>query len=520
MLGLRDKSIKYKVRAIIVLTSTTAMMLAFIAILAYEQASSRQTLVNNMVVLSGIVSESLAGALSSNDREAGARFLEALSTDRHIEAACVYTPDGKVFAQYLHPRHNYPNSLPSRQPAGRQFRAQCLEIFQDVDTPKGAIGSIYIRCDLRAQHAHIIQEAWIFALVMSFSLAIAVLLSFQLHPLINEPIMDLLRAARIISREKNYTVRAHRHGQDEFSELIDAFNVMVSQIQDRDARLGEYSEQLEQLVADRTRALMDTNEILETSKADVERQARELRETTAQLIQTEKLSALGELVASVAHELNQPLNTTKIICQGILRDLEKGRYDFQELLADLQSAVQQINRMAGIIDHMRLFTRRSEMPVLEPVDANQAVQGVFKLIGQQLQAHNIDLALELAEDLPLVLADPLKLEQVFMNLIINARDALESSGQATMQVIIRSYQTYHAKVNGPAVVVEISDNGPGIKPELRDRIFEPFFTTKRPGQGTGLGLSISDRIIREFGGVIELDNQSKTGATIKVCLPT
>ena len=255
--------------------------------------------------------------------------------------------------------------------------------------------------------------------------------------------------------------------------------------------------------------------ITERKRAEEElrKSNQELKEVTAQLVQSEKLSALGELTAGVAHELNQPLNSIKIICQSILRDIQRNRLEEEDVEQDLTEAVNQVNKMAEIIDHMRVFTRRSEGLLKEMIDINIAIEGPFKLSGQQLKNYNIEVIKELSPDL-LVIGDPIRLEQVFMNLITNARNAVESSGKENKRIEIRTY-----KNDNRQAVVEVKDNGVGIPEDLRERIFQPFFTTQAPGQGTGLGLSVARKIIEEHEGRIELESQVGEGTTFKVILP-
>ena len=254
---------------------------------------------------------------------------------------------------------------------------------------------------------------------------------------------------------------------------------------------------------------------------ELERANRELKEATVQLIQTEKLSALGELVAGVAHELNQPLNGIKIISQSILKGIEKNRFEEKDVGGDLKEIVGQVNKMAEIIDHMRIYTRRTEGGFEEMVDLNSVIGGPLKLLDHQLKTHNIEVVRELTPDLPKVQGDPIRLEQVFMNLITNARCALDSCGKENKRIEIKSYKMNHQSSTPDdfAVVAEVKDNGEGIPEHLREKIFEPFFTTKEAGKGTGLGLSVSSKIIEEHRGRIEMESKVSEGATFRVILP-
>ncbi len=261
----------------------------------------------------------------------------------------------------------------------------------------------------------------------------------------------------------------------------------------------------------------EAQQALRASKAETEDKVRQLEETTAQLIQTEKLSALGELAAGVAHEMNQPLNSIKIICQEVLRDIRKGRLHQEDLSPNLEDVVDQVNRLAAIIDQLRLFVRRPGVSPDVTCDMNEAIDGVFKLVGQQLLDHGFEVSRKQTPDLPPTKADLVKLEQVLMNLITNARDAVVEFRDGGRRLEVRSRlepDAFGPEV--PGLVVEVEDNGTGVPARIKDRLFEPFFTTKEVGLGTGLGLSIAHRIVSEFGGRIEIDSEEGKGAVFRV----
>ena len=246
----------------------------------------------------------------------------------------------------------------------------------------------------------------------------------------------------------------------------------------------------------------------------------ELKEKTGQIVQNEKMTALGELTASVAHELNQPLNVIKIIAQSLLRNIGQINAD-EELKEDLQDIVGQVNKMAEIIDHMRVFSRKSAGEKKDNVDLNELFEGVFKFVGQQLENHRIEVKKDLAGDLANVAGDPIRIEQIFMNLITNARNVLDDVDQQEKTIIVRTYNLEQNKspLHVNSVVAEVEDNGPGVPEDIRDKIFEPFFTTREPGKGTGLGLSVASEVIEEHDGKMELETEKGEYALFRVILP-
>ena len=233
----------------------------------------------------------------------------------------------------------------------------------------------------------------------------------------------------------------------------------------------------------------------------------------AQLRQSEKMAWLGQSTSSVAHELNNPL--TIILLQiKLLHAIAPLLPRFKESLTVIQ---QQAQRMVHIIDNLLTFAHPIPHQI-EPTDVNAAVQHTLDLQIYQLQGYGIEVLTDLAPESPASRVDPHQLEQVFVNLINNAQQALLASNQPGMLVI----QTRYAPgQNGDAPHTEIRfvDNGPGIPPEVMAHLFEPFVTTKKPGKGTGLGLAVCDRIVREYGGRIWAQNNPGGGATFTVELP-
>ena len=239
----------------------------------------------------------------------------------------------------------------------------------------------------------------------------------------------------------------------------------------------------------------------------------------AQLIQASKMSTLGEMASGVAHEINQPLSAIQIGADFI-KNVATGKDEVPraELEQVSRHMNEQVDRAVGIINHLRAFGRKAEIKK-EKVNINNAIEGVFTLLGQQLKLRGIEVVLDLDANLAPITGDANRLEQVFMDLVINARDSLEEkkrdfvTGSVVTRLGIRSFQE-----NGN-VVITVWDTGTGIPNEIREKIFEPFFTTKEVGRGTGLGLSISYGIIKDYGGTIEVESEEGKGSTFKITFP-
>ncbi len=247
---------------------------------------------------------------------------------------------------------------------------------------------------------------------------------------------------------------------------------------------------------------------------DVTEQKRleaELKAAQAHLVEASKMRALGELVAGVAHELNNPLMASQTILHVIFKNLHDGCPN-----SDRLELVRKCNdRIEKIVEHLREFSRQTK-PRFEALDVNQALQDALMITGQQLLDHNIKIVRQLSKDVPKVMGDSNQLEQVFLNLISNARDAMETI-ERPKELTIRSLFT--EDLGSPSVLVSIKDSGVGIPEEDLDKVFEPFFTTKTVGRGTGLGLSLCFGIVEAHGGRLEIKSQPGKGTEVKVLLP-
>ncbi len=242
-------------------------------------------------------------------------------------------------------------------------------------------------------------------------------------------------------------------------------------------------------------------------------------EAEQQLIQAGKMATLGEMATGVAHELNQPLSVIKTVSSFFLKKLDSGDPLKPRVLDDMLRKIDKnVDRAAKIINHMRQFARKSDL-VLESVSINQVIDNAFEIFSQQLKVRGIEVERELAEDLPRIKADPGRLEQVFINLLLNARDAIEErAARQTDPQLERRIRLTTAR-DGSRVRCRVSDTGIGMSPEIAEKVFEPFFTTKEVGKGTGLGLSISYGIIQECGGTIQARSGPEGGACFEMSFP-
>ena len=286
---------------------------------------------------------------------------------------------------------------------------------------------------------------------------------------------------------------------------------------------------------------------LKETTAEVEKREQELREKQEQLIQAGKLATLGELTTGVAHELNNPLNNIGLFIGNAIDLIELGNMDSMDstgvtditdrndsseavdvsgltgidmqegtdlnaelVLQELHSAMQQVRKATEIISHLRTFGRAASVSY-EPVILEHVVRRSISLMQEQLRLRQIGIQLDFPPQDVTVIGNAIQLEQVFINLLTNARDALSSATNKTI--------TITCTVRDEMAEIQFSDTGPGVSAGLEQRIFDPFFTTKEVGAGTGLGLSITYGIIKDHQGTIAIDNHPGEGATFLIQLP-
>lgn len=251
---------------------------------------------------------------------------------------------------------------------------------------------------------------------------------------------------------------------------------------------------------------------LKETTEEVQRREQELREKQEQLVQAGKLATLGELTTGVAHELNNPLNNIGLFIGNAIDLIALGLADPnpERILQELHSALHQVRKATEIISHLRTFGRATSVS-REPVSITQVIRRALSLVQEQLRLRQIEVKLQLPEEELIVIGNAIQLEQVFINLLTNARDAL---AHTTRKII-----TIGCTKQANAVNIRFCDTGPGIPVGLEQRIFDPFFTTKEVGAGTGLGLSITYGIIKEHQGTILVENCPDEGALFLIQLP-
>jgi C4-dicarboxylate-specific signal transduction histidine kinase len=249
---------------------------------------------------------------------------------------------------------------------------------------------------------------------------------------------------------------------------------------------------------------------LKEISAQVLRREQELRDKQEQLVQAAKLATLGELTTGVAHELNNPLNNIGLFVGNAIDQIQMGKATHQQLLRELGNAMQQVRKATEIISHLRTFGRAAPTS-RQRLHIYEVVERALSLLQEQMRDRQIRVQLHLASESPIVNGNSIQLEQVFINVLTNARDALADCP--------RKWISISSRTDAEMVELNFQDSGPGIPAGLEKRIFDPFFTTKEVGKGTGLGLSIAYGIVKDHQGTIAVVNRPGEGACFRIQLP-
>ncbi|HSF24618.1 MAG TPA: ATP-binding protein [Blastocatellia bacterium] len=259
------------------------------------------------------------------------------------------------------------------------------------------------------------------------------------------------------------------------------------------------------------KAMIHIMDDLRQTTEEMQRREQELRDKQEQLVQAGKMATLGELTTGVAHELNNPLNNIGLFVGNAIDLMELGASERPRVLAELKNAMGQVRKASEIISHLRKFGRAAPVN-REPVALNDVIERALALMHQQLRMRQIEVTVELCPGYCMVLGNAIQIEQVFINLLNNSRDAVANAPERKIHI--------RCLVDDGAAEVRFRDNGPGIPEGLEQRIFDPFFTTKEVGEGTGLGLSITYSIIKDHDGTISVEKAAPgTGAVFVIRLP-
>lgn len=394
------------------------------------------------------------------------------------------------------------NVIASTGTSGHPLLSQAVQVLKDTDQPVSAIkDDLNLRFESNGQsfllHAHPIQGSnnleWISMILIP-------------EQDLTYPMQDLLRQLLLITVLSCILglVTGILSARYIINPII-RVNRVATKIAD-----GDFSAKIDLNRHDEVGQLVHTVNEMSGKLAESQKTMLAAQETR---IKAEKIFSIGTMAAGVSHELNQPLNSIKVISGGMLYLINRGeKLEAEEFADNIREISNQTDRITKIIKHLRSFIRREETRLV-PCDINTAVAMALNVVGKQLADHAITVHKDLQANLPPVLAHPTGLEEIIVNLLVNAMQALDLVDQSDKLIHIRTYFSTN-------IVLEVSDNGPGIDPALKKTIFESFTSTKRHEENLGLGLAIVNTIVTSYAGSIRVGEENDPGATFIVNLPS
>ncbi|MEW5820279.1 MAG: ATP-binding protein [Cyanobacteriota bacterium] len=414
-------------------------------------------------------------------------------------------------------RHEKKEKIIERMPSDNMIYEVSVPVGGAIKTNYGILRIGYSPKKVRKEVSNMYKNTFLFGV---FCIVLGLIISLKLARTMTKPLGELAKGAEILGSGNLYH-RININTDDEMELLADRFNLMAE-------KLNESYSSLEQKVNERTREYLDATK-------ELQRAYRKLQKTQAQLVQSEKMTSLGQLVAGVAHELNNPIGFITSNMQPLQDSLDglmklinlygnlklseeeqeqvnqfMEENDFEFMLEDLNDLIEDIKegakRAHKIVLDLRNFSRLDEAEFKE-VDLHQGIDSTLNLLSKYYK-HRVTVHKDYS-DIPFISCYASQLNQVWMNLLVNAAQAIDGTGDVYISTSLEADK----------VVVKIRDTGKGIPQDVKERIFDPFYTTKPVGEGTGLGLSITHSIIEKHEGIIELESEIGKGTVFIVKLP-
>jgi signal transduction histidine kinase/DNA-binding NarL/FixJ family response regulator len=504
-MNLKSLSIKAKLLLITMLTSSVALVLLSASYLGYDLISFRHLLSEDLATQAEIIGYNSAAAMAFKDGSAATATLSALKAKEDIVAAVLYSPNGKIFAKYVRADVTHPD-LPGDlvQNNGSRFRGNYLEVFHNVSFNGDPVGTLLLQSDMSQWTSRAKRYASFLLLFMLGSSFLALLLASKLQNLISRPILRLEDTMRVVSTKRNYEVRALKFYDDEIGRLIDGFNTMLAEIQQRDT------------------ALQNANDELQTRTHELEAEIIHRKRAQEELLSAKRAAedasrAKSSFLANMSHELRTPLNAIIGYSEMIEEEIhDSGQIQNVQDVQKIESAGKHLLALINdVLDLSKIEAGKMALHA-EHFDVAAMVQELISTLQPAIAKNANGLELHFSEDLGTMHSDVTKVRQVLANLLSNAAKFTE---HGTISLDVRRENI----AGQPWVRFRVRDTGIGISAEQQQNLFKEFaqadVSIARKYGGTGLGLAISHRFAQMMGGHMEVESEPGKGSTFTVALP-
>lgn len=501
----RNLPIQKKLVLLNLTTCLVALLLVSGAFVVYELITFRNTAIQKLSSLGEVIGANSASALLFNDTSSAQETLNTLKEQEEIVSVGIYTLDGEIFAKYI--KKEAPMGCPPKPiEKGHRFQKGYLEMFLPIKVRGEEIGTLYLLSDMRLMKERLSRYSIIVIGMILFSSIFAYILASFSSRKISLPIIELSQASNRMAQEGLFDLNLKVYSKDEVGQLTDSFIKMTQ-------KLKLFIQKEKELAIASATAAESKKRVKELEEA-----YKKLKETQEQLLQAQKMDAIGRLAGGVAHDFNNQLTAINGYAELLMESIEPNDARYQQIV-EIKKASE---RSATLTRQLLAFSRR-QMIELKVLNLNELLDNLQpmleKLIGEHIELVNIK-----DPNLNMVKVDPSQIEHVLVNLSVNARDAMPKGGKLTFETknvfLDKEYTQAHFWMrSGEYIMLSVMDTGMGMTEEVKKQIFEPFFTTKGKEKGTGLGLSTCYGIVKQSGGSVNVYSELGQGTSFRLYFP-